>query len=66
MAWTTTDRDNLKTAIAKGEKSVTYADRSVTYRSLQEMIDALALVEAELAQTENRPRQWYPYARKGL
>ena len=66
MAWTTTDRDALKTAIVKGEKSVTYADRSVTYRSLDEMISALALIEAELAQSSDRPRQWFGYGRKGL
>ena len=46
MAWTQTDIDKLRAAIATGALSVRYADKSVTYRSLAEMKDLLALMEA--------------------
>ena len=64
MAWTTAERDALKSAIAKGEKSCTFADRSVVYRDLAEMREALALIEAELAAATSdtpRPRQYLGY-----
>jgi hypothetical protein len=49
MAFSSTDLDAMRTAIARGEKTVTFADRSVTYRSMTEMIEALRLMEGELA-----------------
>lgn len=47
MAWTQTDVDALKAAIALGALKVRYSDREVTYRSLDEMRETLALMEAE-------------------
>lgn len=49
MAWTQSDVDVLKAAIKNGVKSVGYADRSVTYHSLAEMLQVLAAMEAEVA-----------------
>jgi predicted DNA-binding transcriptional regulator AlpA len=68
MAWTQAEIDALKTAIAKGEKQVTFADRSVTYRSLDEMLTALQLMEAEVAADAgtSRPRQYGVVSRKAL
>lgn len=68
MAWTQTDADNLKVAIAKGERSVTFADRTVVYRSVEEMRQALAMIATELARatTPPRPRQYAGYAKKGF
>lgn len=51
MAWTTTDRDRLKAAIASGTKKVKYADKEVEYHSVPDMLRALEMIEAEL-----RPR----------
>lgn len=65
MAWTQAEIDALKAAIAKGEKQVAFADRSVTYRSLEEMLEALRLMEAEVAGT-TRPRQYGVVTRKGF
>jgi hypothetical protein len=65
MAWTQQDIDTLKAAIAKGEKQVAFADRSVTYRSLEEMLAALRLMEAEVAGTA-RARQYGVVTRKGF
>jgi len=50
MAWTQSDADALKAAIASGTRDVTYSDGSrVVYRSLAEMRQTLAMIEAEVA-----------------
>lgn len=54
MAWTEADAQRLRDAIARGEMSVTFADRTVSYRSVGELIKALDVVERALATT---PRQ---------
>jgi hypothetical protein len=46
VAWTQTDIDLLKAAIARGVKRVQYADREVEYPSLKEMRELLAEMEA--------------------
>lgn len=49
MAFTQTDIDTLKAAIASGALSVRYADgREVTYRSLKEMRETLNMMSAEV------------------
>ena len=49
MAWTQTDLDALNQAISYGVTSVRYADRSVQYRSLNEMLTLRALMMDEIA-----------------
>lgn len=51
MAWTQTQIDALKTAIAHGVKTVVYTDRTVTYHSIAEMLQVLAAMEAEVNAT---------------
>lgn len=48
MAYTLEQYQALKAAIAGGELQVRYADRSVTYRSVSEMLQILRLMENEL------------------
>jgi hypothetical protein len=50
MAWTQTDIDALKAAIAQGAvlQSMTFADQTYTFRSLREMRDLLAAMQAEV------------------
>ena len=48
MAWTQTDIDRLKSAIATGALRVRYIDRDVTYRSLDEMRETLRMINAEV------------------
>ncbi|MGQ7957675.1 phage head-tail joining protein [Pseudomonas sp. SP16.1] len=48
MAYTLEQYQALQAAIAGGELSVRYADRSVTYRSVSEMLQILRLMENEL------------------
>jgi hypothetical protein len=56
MAFTQSDVDTLKEAIATGAKRVRYADgREVEYRTLNEMERALALISAEVAPANVAP-----------
>lgn len=48
MAYTHEQYQALKAAIAGGELQVRYSDRSVTYRSVAEMLQILRLMENEL------------------
>lgn len=50
MAWTEKDKEALKKAIASGVRTVSYSDRRVEYRSLDEMLETLSMIEAELEQ----------------
>lgn len=51
MALSQTDLDNLKKALASGRLTVEIDGRRVTYRSVAELKDAIAFVEADLAKT---------------
>lgn len=48
--WTQEEIDALKAAIASGVLSVRYADRTVTYHSLQEMRALLAEMQRDVKQ----------------
>jgi hypothetical protein len=48
MAWTQPQLDALKDAIAQGALTVKYADKEVTYRSLDEMMRIKAVMEKEI------------------
>jgi hypothetical protein len=49
VAWTQTQLDALEAAIARGVRTVTYGDKSVTYSSLIEMMALRSTIVAELA-----------------
>ena len=51
MAFTQTDLDALKAALASGELRVKYAGREVEYRSIEELKQAIAIVEGDLETT---------------
>ena len=55
MAYTQTDIDNLKAAIASGELMSRSGDRSIQYRSLDEMERTLRRMEAEVLGDTARP-----------
>lgn len=50
MAWTQTDIDKLKTAIAdgRGARQITFADQSVTFHSIQDMLQLLSTMQHEV------------------
>lgn len=50
MAFSTDDLSAVDAAIARGEQRVTYADRTVEYRTVEDLLKAKRLIEAELAQ----------------
>lgn len=54
MAWTQTDLDNIKSAIASAELSVRINDTLVTYRSVDELIKVRHQIEAELSVGKSR------------
>lgn len=49
MAWTQTDLTNIETAIASGELTVSFEGRTVTYRSMEDLLKARAEIKASLA-----------------
>lgn len=68
MAWTQTELDLIETAIAKGERLVRFADRTVEYRSINELLSARDAIKAELnkASLSKRPRAYRARTCKGL
>ncbi len=48
MSYTIVEYEALKKAIASGTQSVTYGDKTVTYRSMDDMMRILRIMEAEL------------------
>ena len=56
MAFTGTEIDALKAAIAQGALRVRFGEREVTYRSLAEMKEILGMMESEVAGSDGRAR----------
>ncbi len=50
MAFVASDADALEAAIKAGVKTVKYADREVTYASMDEMLRARQVIKTEVAQ----------------
>lgn len=48
ITFTQADLDNLKEALVSGASSVTIGDRTVTFRTKQELIDLIGFVKAQL------------------
>lgn len=49
MAFTQSDLDNVNSAIASGELTVSHSGRTVTYRSMTDLLAAKKTIEGELA-----------------
>lgn len=60
--------DDLRAAIGSGALTVSYPDRSTTYRSMSEMRQALQMLQGELADANGttRVKQVYFQPSKGL
>lgn len=56
----------LETALSKGEQSVTFSDRSVTYRSVEQILDGIAYWTQKLRELAGRPKQSLGVAAKGF
>jgi len=67
MAYTQTHLDALQEALASGTLTVTYEGRGVTYRSVQELQRAIAVVQSALnQQSGKRTRQYRMSSSKGF
>lgn len=64
MAYTSADLDAIRSAIARGERTVSFADRSVTYRSMEELLAAEKRIENALR--TSRSKQSLGVASKGF
>lgn len=49
MTWTARDVATLKAAIASGHQTVRFGERWITYQTIDAMLKALQMMEAELA-----------------
>ena len=56
MAYTAADREALERALARGERRVTFGDKTVEYRSVDELRAALREGDAALAREAGRPK----------
>ena len=57
MAYTQEQLSALEAALAKGEKRVTFGDKTVEYRSVEELQAAIRTVESELARSAGESRK---------
>lgn len=58
MAFTVDQIDALKSAIAEGVLKVKYADKEVEYRSLNDMVRTLKMMEAEVYPQKSSGRKY--------
>ena len=55
MSYTRKQLDALKKALATGERRVSFGDKTVEYRSIEELQAAIRTVEAEIARSTGAP-----------
>jgi hypothetical protein len=67
MAWTQTDIDALKAAIAagRGAKSIVFGDQTVTFHSVDEMRALLRMMQEDVSSAASTPRTRYAAFDKG-
>ena len=58
MAYTETQLQALESVLAKGERRVTFADKTVEYRSIEELTVAIREVKRGLAQQAAETGLW--------
>lgn len=60
MSFTESDLDAINRAIAKGERRVSFTDRTVEYRDVDELLRARNAIRAEIARSHpgSRRRIW--------
>lgn len=65
MAFTVEQYETLKRAIVSGVQSVTYGDKTVNYRSIADMKEALRIMEVELFPERTTHRRRYAVVDRG-
>lgn len=66
MAFTLDQYNALTDAIAAGTTKVTYGDKTVEYRSLNDMLRTLDIMKAELFPSSETARRKYAEHSKGI
>ena len=68
MAWTSTDVDNLRQAIAdgRGARSITFSDQSVTFNSIDDMLMLLAEMQQSVNASAGKSRSRVAATSKGF
>ena len=68
MTYTTTELDALKRALATGERRVSFGDKTIEYRSVEELQTAIRTVETEIARNSGKSlvRQLRVITRKAI
>lgn len=66
MAYSQADLDNVRSAIAKGELSVEFADRKVVYRSIDELLKAEERIATAISTSTPRSKQSFGSSCKGF
>ena len=68
MAFTQSDIDALKAAIAagRGARTITFGDQTITFHSVEEMRDLLRLMQQEVSSSAGTPRTRYAAFSKGV
>ena len=62
MAWTQQQLDAIEAAIASGELTVRFGDRAVTYRSMDELLQARAVIRETLAAESGTVTERFSFA----
>lgn len=68
MAWSQTDINTLQAAIATNGavKSITFADQTMTFRTLDEMRELLAMMRSEVSAESPQQRRRFAATSKGV
>lgn len=62
MAWTQTQLEAIEAAIASGELTVHFGDRTVTYRSMDDLLKARAVIKDALASDAGKAPDRFSFA----
>jgi len=62
VAWTQQQLDAIEAAIASGELTVRFGDRTVTYRSMDELLQARAVIRETLAAESDTATDRFSFA----
>ena len=53
MAYSQSDLEKLEAALAKGEKSIQYADKKIEYFTHEELVKRIAYVKKQIKKSKN-------------
>ena len=66
MSFTQNDLDTINKAIARGERRVSFADRTVEYRDMGELLKARDTIQRDLSKAKGGTRRVWPMRGTGF